>query len=129
MTTAALITLVLTGFATGLLVQFLTVQHRFEPDHVPLAYVGTGVIGAAGALCYIPLIMLLDYGRGASGSEILPTLTLRSFVIAGLLAAANALLLAKTLELGDRRIRFGMLVAVSAAWVFIGLGVLLGRPA
>jgi hypothetical protein len=73
--------------------------------------------------------MLLDYGVGRSGSESLQTLTVGNLVVLGPLAAASVLLIAKFLELGDRQIRFGMLVGVSAAWVFIALGVLLGRPA
>jgi hypothetical protein len=127
MTTAALTTLVLTGFAAGVLAQFLAVYYRLEPQPVPLAYIGTGVIGAAGALSFIPLILLLEYGVGRSGSEI-PTLTLASLAIAGLVAAANALLIAKALELGDRRVRFSMLVMVSTVWVLFALGVLWDRP-
>ena len=139
MTTATLTTLVLTGFATGLLAQFLTVYYRLEqalqrgkpeqPQSVPLAYIGTGVIGAAGALSSIPLMMLLDYGRGGSGSQILPTLTVGNSVVGGPLAAASILLMAKFLELGDRRMRFFMLVGASALWVLVALGVLLSRPA
>ena len=138
MTTAALTTLVMTGFTVGLLAQFLMVYYRLEqalqpgepeqPQSVPLAYVGTGVIGAAGALSFVPLMMLLEYGRaGAFSSETLSTLSLEYLVISGLVAAANALVIGKALELGERRVRFGMLVAVSALWVFIALGVLLSR--
>ena len=106
MTTAAPTTLVLTGFAVGLLAQFLVVYYRLEPQPGPLAYIGTGVIGAAGALSFIPLGMLLDYGVGRSGSESLQTLTVGSLVVLGPLAAASVLLIAKFLEFGDRRIRF-----------------------
>jgi hypothetical protein len=131
-------TLVLTGFAAGLLAQFLTVYYHLEqalqpgkpgqPQPVPLVYIGTGVIGAAGALSSIPLMMLLDYGIGRSGSESLQTLTVGNLVVFGPLAAASVLLMAKFLELGDRRMRSFMLVAASALWVLIALGVLLGRP-
>jgi hypothetical protein len=126
MTTAALTALVLTGFAAGLLAQFLTVYYRLEPQPVPLAYISTGVIGAAGALCFIPLIMLANYGVGRSGSQSLSTLTVAWLVFGGLVAATNALLIAKALELGNRRVRLTMLVTVSMVWVLFALGVLWG---
>jgi hypothetical protein len=71
MTTAMLATLVLVGLAVGVLVQFLAVYRRLEPERAPSAYLGMGVIGAAGALSSIPMVMLLDYGRGSTGAEAL----------------------------------------------------------
>jgi hypothetical protein len=123
MTTATLVTLVLVGFAVGLFAQFLTVYRRLEPEHSPLSYLGMGAIGVAGALSSIPIMMLLDYGRGSTGAEALhligPGL--------GFVYATAIALFAKWLELGDKRARFFLLVALSLAKIALILLVMHGR--
>ena len=123
MAASTLAGLIAVGFATGLLAQFLTVYGRLEPAHDPWAYLGMGIIGAAGALSSIPMIMLLDYGRGATGSEgvnlVQPHI--------GFAYAAAVALFAKWLELADKRARFFLMTGLSLGMIALVLLVMLGR--
>jgi hypothetical protein len=123
MTTVTLATLVLVGFTVGLLAQFLTVYRRLELEHAPSSYLGMGAIGAAGALSSIPMVMLLDYGRGSTGAEALDLIGPGL----GFVYATAIALFAKWLELGDKRARFFLLVALSLAMIALVLLVMHGR--
>ena len=89
--------------------------------HVVSSYLGTGVIGAAGALFIIPLLMLLNYGVGASPFEALQPIP----PSVAACSAAFVLYFAKFLELAHRQIRFVVMVFLSVMYILMMLVVMI----